>query len=93
MFPSFTKDRERVERESLASKTEFKKANKILFRIKSSGGRISLHDALDLDNISLWWWKDHKTWFLERFPYIRIDFDAEEEHPIKYFVNTEMIDD
>ena len=78
-------------RESLASKDEFKKANKILHRIKSNDGKISLYDALDADNISIWWWKAHKSWFMERFPYIRLEFDPDTEHPMKYLVNTEMI--
>lgn len=90
-FPVFHREsrgRERV----VANRQEFKQANKILHRIKVSDGRIAVHDVLDQENISLWWWKDHKSWFLERFPYIRIEFDSEEEHPIKYFINTEMID-
>jgi len=76
----------------LASKLEFKKANRLLHIIKSAGGRIALYDALDAENISMYWWKDHKSWFLERFPYIRIESDQEEQHPIKYLVNTEVMD-
>ena len=76
----------------LASKIEFKKANRLLYVIKSAGGRIAIHDALDAENISVYWWKDHKSWFLHRFPYIRIESDPEAEHPTKYLVNMEVMD-
>ena len=76
----------------LASKLEFKKANRLLHIIKSAGGRIALFDALDAENISIYWWKDHKSWFLERFPYIRIESDPEAEHATKYLVNMEVYD-
>ena len=76
----------------MASKVEFRKANRLLYIIKSAGGRIALHDALDAENISLSWWKDHKSWLFERFPYIRIESDPDEAHPIKYLVNIEVYD-
>lgn len=76
----------------MASRDEFKKANRILQRIKGADGKIALYDALDLENISIWWWKAHKVWFLERFPYIRIDSDPDAQHPIRYLVNTEVFD-
>jgi len=78
--------------ERLANKLEFKKANRILHQIKSADGKIALYDALDAENISIWWWKAHKSWFLERFHYIRIEADPDEEHPVKYLVNTEVVD-
>ena len=76
----------------LASRLEFKKANRLLYIIKTAGGRIALNEALNTENISIYWWKDHKSWFLETFPYIRIEFDPEEQRPIKYLVNTEVFD-
>lgn len=75
----------------LASKDEFKKANRILNMIKINDGKVSLYDALDAQNISIWWWKAHKSWFMERFPYIRLESDPDQEHPIKYLVNMEML--
>lgn len=75
----------------MASKDEFKKANRILHMIKINEGKISLHDALDTQNISIWWWKAHKSWFMERFPYIRLETDSETESSIKFLVNTEII--
>lgn len=74
----------------LASKVEFRKANRLLNRIKSAGGRIAVNEALNIENISVYWWKDHKSWFLETFDYIRIESDPEEERPKKYLVNIEV---
>ena len=74
----------------LASKIEFKKANRLLYRIKSAGGRIALNEALNVENISVYWWKDHKSWFLETFEYIRIETDPDQERPKKYLVNMEV---
>jgi len=60
--------------------------------IKTNNGKVSLYDALDAASISIWWWKAHKSWFLERFPHIRIESDPESVHPIKYLVDMEVMD-
>lgn len=57
----------------MPTKSEFEKANRIIHTVKSSAeGNLPIWDVLDICQISLSWWKEHKKWFLYRNPHMKV---------------------